>query len=233
PVVAILATGDELGALGQPLAPGQIYNSNTYSLASQVVEAGGVPNILGIARDRATELKDKIKQGLEADLVITSGGVSQGDYDLVKEVLAEEGEISFWTVRMKPGKPLAFGYFLKNGRRIPHLGLPGNPVSSMITFELFARPLIIKMRGKRTWARNTVEATMEDSLVNRDGRRVYARVRLIRRGEQYYARLTGEQGSAILTSMVQAQGLAIIPEVVSEVRPGDQVRVMLLTRAGG
>jgi len=233
PRVAILATGNELVDVGQPLPDGKIYNSNSYSLAALVSYYGGIPEILGIARDSEESLVARLRKGLTADMLLTSGGVSLGDYDVVKDVLAKQGEIGFWTVRMKPGKPLAFG-MIKGvnktgaGRGIPHLGLPGNPVSSMITFELFARPAILKMMGKKNLARPLIEAVIEDAVVSTDGRRIFARVVVSRRGEQYFARLTGPQGSGVLTSMALANGLAIIPEDSEGVAAGDKVRVMML-----
>ena len=233
PVVAILATGNELVEINQPLPPGKIYNSNTYSVAALVQHYGGIPKILGIALDSEDSLVTSLRPGLDADMLITSGGVSMGDYDIVKDVLAREGEISFWTVRMKPGKPLAFGTIQgtdkKGGARsIPHLGLPGNPVSSIITFELFARPALLKMMGKNNFAKRTVEAILEDSVINTDGRRIYSRARVTKRGNQYFARLTGPQGSGILTSMSQANGLAIIPEDKARADEGETVQVMML-----
>jgi molybdopterin molybdotransferase len=130
---------------------------------------------------------------------------------------------------MKPGKPLAFGTFKRNsGKRVPHLGLPGNPVSSMITFEVFARPAILKMMGKRNLTRPTITAIMEDSIENNDGRRIFARVLISSREGSYFASLTGPQGSGILTSMAKASGLAIIPETTKEVKPGTTVEVMML-----
>lgn len=223
PVVAILATGDELVDIAQPLPPGKIYNSNTYSLAALVKYYGAVPQILGIARDSEASLSAKLRQGLQSDLLLTSGGVSVGDYDVVKDILAKEGEIAFWRIRMKPGKPLAFGTI----KGVPHLGFPGNPVSSMITFELFARPAIFKMMGKSDWSRPTIEAVLEDAVKNRDGRKIFARAIVARRGGQYFARLTGPQGSGILTSMARANGLVIIPEDKYSVSPGDIVTVMM------
>ncbi|MBI4330382.1 MAG: molybdopterin molybdotransferase MoeA [Chloroflexi bacterium] len=231
PVVAVLATGDELVDVGQPLPPGKIHNSNTYSVAAQVKRYGGIPRVLGIARDNVEHLIASIRSGLDTDMVLTSGGVSAGDYDMVKNVLAREGEISFWTVRMKPGKPIAFGVFRVNGKKeriIPHLGFPGNPVSTMVSFELFARTAILKMMGKTTLEKPWVMARMADRVMNRDGRRVYARVIVSRTNGGYLARLTGEQGSAILTSMALADGLAVIPEDVTEVKEGDTVKVLML-----
>jgi molybdopterin molybdotransferase len=233
PVIAILSTGDELADIGQPLPPGKIYNSNSYSIAALVLKYGGIPRLLGIGRDNEKDLTDKIKQARDADMLITSGGVSMGDYDMVKNVLAAEGEIGFWTVRMKPGKPLAFGTIRgqdKEGkpRQIPHLGLPGNPVSSMVTFEIYVRPAMFKMMGKTRMAKPIIDAIMEDTAKNSDGRRFYIRVIVSRREGKYYAHLTGDQGSGILTSMSLANGLAIVPEDVSKIGPGELIRVMML-----
>jgi len=233
PVVAILATGNELVEIDRPLPPGKIYNSNTYSVAALVKRYGGIPRILGIALDNENSLLAKLRQGLDADMLLTSGGVSAGDYDMVKDVLASEGEITFWTVRMKPGKPLAFGTLKgmdRNGnpRRIPHLGFPGNPVSSMVTFELFARPAMLKMMGKKKLTKPVVEAVLEEPVANTDGRRVYVRAIVTRQDGQYHARLTGPQGSGILTSMSLANGLVIVPEDTAGARAGEKVKVILL-----
>ena len=232
PVVAILATGDELITVDQPLAPGKIYDSNTYTITAEVSRYGGIPRILGIGRDSVQSLTEKIDEGLNADMLITSGGVSRGDYDMVKDVLAKRGEIGFWTVCMKPGKPIAFGVMTKMERgrekKVPHLGLPGNPVSSMITFEQFARPAILKMLGKEVLAKPAIQAIIEDDVGNSDGRRLFARVVVTKRGGQYYASLTGPQGSGILTSMAKANGLAIIPEDSKGVKAGDKVEVQML-----
>ncbi len=230
PVVGILATGNELVAPGLALPAGKIYNSNSYSLAAQVMECGGIPKLLGVALDEVGQLSGAVRTGLGCDLLITSGGVSVGDYDVVKQVLAAEGDVSFWTVRMKPGKPLAFGVFRgRNGNTVPHLGLPGNPVSSMITFEIFARPAILKMMGAANLVRPRIMAVMEDTLVNKDHRRIFARVTVTRQDSRYFVRLTGPQGSGILTSMVKANGIAVIPETTEKVEPGDEVEVIMLS----
>lgn len=229
PRVAVLATGSELVDIGQPLKPGQLYASNAYSLAAYVQDCGGLPKILGVARDEASALAEKIRQGLDTDMLITSGGVSQGDYDMVKDVLSREGEITCCTVRMKPGEHLALGVLkTPSGRRVPHLGLPGNPVAAMVTFELFARPAILKMMGNKDTMRPTIHCIMEDSVNNKYGRRIFSRVRVVERDGQWFARLIGPQGSGILTSMAQANGLAIISEDIRRVREGDMVPVMLL-----
>jgi len=233
PVVAILATGNELVDTNQPLPRGKIYNSNSYSVAALVQRYGGIPQILGIALDSESSLVASLRKGLDADMLITTGGVSMGDYDVVKDVLAKQGEIAFWTVRMKPGKPLAFGTVRgTNGagvaKNIPHLGLPGNPVSTMVTFELFARPAILKMMGKKNLTKPAIEAVIEEPIVNSDGRRVFTRVAVEKHNGQYFARPTGPQGSGVLTSMSLANGLVIVPEDKPGVEAGDVVQVMML-----
>jgi molybdopterin molybdotransferase len=228
PIVSVLATGDELIDVDQPLPLGKIHNSNTYTIAAEILRYGGVPKILGIGRDSVQSLNDKIDEGLDSDMLITSGGVSRGDYDIVKDVLAKRGEIALWTVCMKPGKPSAFGVIEGKKKKVPHLGLPGNPVSSMVTFEQFARPAILKMMGKKTLAKPSIQAIIENDIKNTDGRRIYARVMVTKHDGQYHACLTGPQGSGILTSMAKANGLAVIPENSKRVKAGDIIQVQML-----
>ena len=229
PVAAILATGDELVDVGQDLQAGSIYDVNSYSLSVAVQRAGGVPRLLGIARDNLDDLDAKLQAGLEADILLTSAGVSKGDYDIVKDVLARRGEIEFWSVRMRPAKPLAFGVLDgPGGTRVPHLGLPGNPVSALVGFEQIGRPAILKMMGKTRFARPTIRATLEEPIHNYDGRRVYARAIVTRRNGGYYARLTGHQNSNILTSMARANGLAVCPEDVAVKEAGEVVEVQMV-----
>jgi molybdopterin molybdotransferase len=173
-----------------------------------------------------------IKKGQDTDMFITTGGVSLGDYDVVKEVLGQQGQINFWAVRMKPGKPVAFGSLNIGGKNIPHMGLPGNPVSAMVTFEILARPALLKMMGKKNYDRPVIEAIMESTVQNNDGRRVFTRVLVERRNGTYYARTTGPQESNILTSMSLANGLAVVPENVDIVRSGDRVNVIMLDWSG-
>jgi len=229
PVVSILATGDELvDPAGEP-RPGGIYDSNSYSIASAVRQAGGVPHLLGIAGDNVEAIGEMLKQGLDSDILITSAGVSKGDYDVVKDVLARQGDISFWSVRMRPAKPIAFGTLAgPDGSRVPHLGLPGNPVSTLVGFEQFGRPAIAKMLGKGDSPRPTVQAILEEDIDNYDGRRVYARVQVVKREGVYYAKLTGHQSSNLLTSMTRANGLAICPEDTSVKKAGEQVTVQMI-----
>ena len=229
PTVAVLATGDELTLPGEPLAPGKIYDANSSSVAAAVGRAGGVPHLLGIARDEREETRRKLEAGLDAEMLITSAGVSRGDYDLVKDVLAEQGEIAFWSVRMRPAKPLAFGVLRgPGGRRVPHVGLPGNPVSAMVAFEQFCRPAILKMLGRTQLARPIVRAVLKHPIHNTDGRRVYARAIVTHEDGGYVASLTGPQGSNILTSMARANALAICPEDVPRLDPGAVVDAQML-----
>jgi molybdopterin molybdotransferase len=229
PRVAILATGDELVTIDEPITPGKIRNSNEYANAAAVVKAGGVPVRLGIARDNIDDLTAKIRAGLDAnaDLFLTSAGVSVGDYDMVKDVLNAEGEMHFWQVRMKPGKPLAFG-ILRGKKDVPLLGLPGNPVSAMISFEVFARPAILAMQGKSRFARPTIRATLLEDVQNAANRRNFIRVVVEKTAGGLTARTTGEQGSGILTSVSRANGLLVVPEDVALVPKGSSVDVQML-----
>jgi len=225
PVVAVVSTGDELAEVDETPGPGKIVNSNGYSLAALVLEAGGIPLQVGIARDNREDLLAKFRAASRADIVISSGGVSVGDYDLVKDIMAEIGSrIQFWRVAMRPGRPLAFG--LLEGK--PLFGLPGNPVSSMVSFEQFIRPSILKMRGYPGIYRRAVRAEMTEGYKKKQGLKYFLRARVELRDGKYVAALTGEQGSGILTSMVLANGLVVLPENTTSVKPGDEVAVQLL-----
>lgn len=228
PRVAILATGEEVVDLGQPLGVGQIYNSNTYALAAQVTEAGGEPLLLGIARDNPKDLARHMRDGLAADVLLTSGGVSVGDFDLVKGTLGEMGsDMHFWRVRMKPGKPMAFGSI--QGR--PVFGLPGNPVSTMVSFELFVRPALQKMQGKKNFFRPVITATIQHPLKKSPERRHYVRSVAIYRENGWEVRAVAAQGSNILHSMVRANSLIVFPEFETGIKPGDSVQVMIIDEA--
>jgi molybdopterin molybdotransferase len=225
PVVAVVSTGDELVEVDETPGPGMIVNSNGYSLAALVLEAGGIPLQVGIARDTREDLLSMFRTAARADIIISSGGVSVGDYDLVKDIMAEIGSrIQFWRVAMRPGRPLAFG--LLGGK--PLFGLPGNPVSSMVSFEQFIRPAILKMRGYRSIFRRVVRAEMTEGFTKKKGLIYFLRARVELRDGKYVAALTGEQGSGILKSMVLANGLIVFPEDITSVKPGDEVAVQLL-----
>jgi molybdopterin molybdotransferase len=224
PRVAVLSTGNELADLGTEPGPGQIPNTNTYSLAAQVLEAGGEPISLGVAPDDLGAIEARLGWGLAADVLVTSAGVSVGELDLVRQALTRAGaKLHLWQVAMRPGKPITFGTL---GERLV-FGLPGNPVSAMVTFELFVRPALRKLSGLERLARPRVTARAVGSIANPGRRRGYLRVSLGRDAEGYTARLTGEQGSAVLRSMVLADGLAVVPgdTVIAE---GERVEVIVL-----
>lgn len=225
PRVAILATGDELLEVDQPLEPGKIRNSNGYTQAAQIIALGAEPVQLGIAGDTETAVRQKLQAGLDAkvDMFISSAGVSVGAYDVVKAVLEEEGNVGFWRVRMRPGKPLAYGTY----HGIPYLGLPGNPVSAMVSFERFARAAIRKMAGHTQRDRPIVQVTIQEE-IHSDGRESYIRAIVSPNQNGYQAKLTGDQGSHILTSLVKANALLIIPEGVRKVAPGSQLPAWMI-----
>jgi molybdopterin molybdotransferase len=228
PRVALLSSGDELVEPDEAAEGGRIVSSNSYALAALCREAGAEPTYLGIARDRPEELEALLRAGLHADLLVSSAGVSVGEHDHVRPVLEKLGcRLVFWGVRMKPGYPLAFGRF--EGERGPLVfGLPGNPVSAMVTFELFVRPALRKMGGRRSWHLPSVEATLDEPLRKAPGRTHFVRVELSRRAGGLHARSTGNQSSGVLRSMVRARGLLVFPERETELAAGSRVRVRVL-----
>jgi molybdopterin molybdotransferase len=225
PLIAILCTGDELVDVDENLEESKIISSNSYTLAAQVKDCGAVPVQLGIARDRKEEIREKLRQGTRADVLISSAGVSVGDYDFAKDALSDLGmEMAFWQISMKPGKPLAFGTI--QGK--PVFGLPGNPVSSMISFEEFVRPSLLKMMGHREVLRPVVEAILQEEIRKTAGRRHFIRAFVSFKEGSYFATTTGDQGSGILMSMLKANGLIMIPEAQEIARVGEKVKVQLL-----
>jgi molybdopterin molybdotransferase len=225
PRVALFSTGDEVVAIDAPLAPGQLRDSNSYTLASLVRRYGGEPAPLGIARDRLDELRRVLAAGAAYDLVISSAGVSAGDYDVVKQALQAEGQIDLWQVNMKPGRPLAFGRL----GRTPYLGLPGNPVAAMVSFEIFGRPLLLRLLGRRSVDKPRLRATALERLENGSARRHFVRVRVEPTpAGSFVCRLAGDQGAGVLTSMVLANGLAVVREGVTAIEPGEPVEVLML-----
>jgi len=239
PRVAILATGDELVDVDEPIEPGKIRNSNEYTQAALVEKYGGEAVMLGIARDTVEDLTAKIQEGLaqQVDLFLTSAGVSVGDFDIVKKVLAAEGEMQFWQVAIKPGKPLAFGELRSRDNaghvtgNVPLIGLPGNPVAAMVAFEVFARPAILKLGGQRSYEKTALQACLDEEITN-SGRRHYMRAFIHLEPDGYHVTTRGSgvqvQGSGILTSMVWANGLVVVPENVTYLPAGAPVEVWIL-----
>jgi molybdopterin molybdotransferase len=226
PRVAILSTGDELADLDERFSEEKIINSNSWGIAAAVQEAGGVPFLLGIAKDNPAALKEKITHGLNADILVLSGGVSMGDYDFTKAVFKDLGaEMHFWKLAIRPGQPLAFGKI--QGKLA--FGLPGNPVSSMVTFEQLVRPAMLKMGGHRGYGRPVVQAQFQEKFSKRTDRRHFLRGILTREDGVFKVRTTGDQGSGILTSMVKANCLIDIPQEVEKLNPGDTVSVQILS----
>jgi molybdopterin molybdotransferase len=225
PRAAIVTTGDELLEISEELQPGKIRDCNRYSLAAAVARYGGVPAPLAPAGDREGELKVRLREALACDLVLTSGGVSAGKYDLVREALRElGGELLIRKVRMKPGKPLTFTRVGKT----PVFSLPGNPVSVLVSFLQFVRPALLKMQGKKNLNLPEVEATLAEVCLEETERTHLVRVRVERKGGGYSVRPTGPQGSGILKSLVLADGLMVIPPGAGPLPAGARVRVILL-----
>jgi molybdopterin molybdotransferase len=226
PRVAILSTGDELADLDERFSEEKIINSNSYGIAAAVQEAGGIPILLGIALDQPEALKEKISHGLNADILVLSGGVSMGDYDFTKAVFTELGaEMHFWKLAIRPGQPLAFGKI--QGKLA--FGLPGNPVSSMVSFEQLVRPAMLKMCGLRSYSRPVLQAKIQEQFSKRNDRRHFLRGVLTREDGVMTVRTTGQQGSGILTSMVKANCLIDVAEEIEHLNPGDWVNVQVLT----
>ncbi|MBW2688619.1 MAG: molybdopterin molybdotransferase MoeA [Deltaproteobacteria bacterium] len=225
PKVAILSTGDELVEPGEPLGPGQIVNSNAYSLAAAVTELGGIPLLLDIARDNRESLTEKLVAGLQADVLITTAGVSMGDRDLVCEMLQETGvERLFWKVDIKPGRPTAFG--LKDGK--PVFSLPGNPVSAMVTFEEFVRPALLKMMGHRSVIKPFVKAILQETTKKKPGRVQFLRVFVVDNGAHLIASSSGDQNTGILATMLRANGIAVLPANCELIEAGEEVDIHLI-----
>lgn len=224
PRVAIVGTGDEVVDIHEALQPGKIRNSNSYLLEAAVRQAGAEPLRLGVARDTVESLREKFSEAIQCDLIITSGGVSVGDFDLVKNTMAEQGDIQFWRINMRPGKPVAFGHI----GTVPLLGLPGNPVSAAVTFELFGRPVIRKMSGHTQLLHPQADVVVEDGVSERVMRRHYVRAHVESREGRFIAHTTGNQGSNIMTSLLNANALLIVPEGGTVIQPGDTVKAILL-----
>ena len=225
PTVSILSTGDEILELDETPQGPQIFNSNGHMLAAQIKSAGGIPLYLGIAKDTEKDLMEKFELALKADIVVSSGGVSVGDYDLVKSSLQKMGQdMLFWKVAMKPGKPLAFGRIGK----IPIFGLPGNPVSSFVSFEQFVRPSLRKVLGCSDLSHKTVQAKLTRTIHKKPGRLHFLSSIVSWTDGEYTVTPAGEQGSGILKSAANANSLLIFPLEADEIKQGQEVAVQLL-----
>jgi molybdopterin molybdotransferase len=228
PRVAILSTGDELVEPGESLVPGTIVNSNAFALAAAVRQAGAEPTVLGIARDDLASHRLKLAEGLKADALITSAGVSAGERDLVRDVLAELGvEPVFWKIDVKPGGPTAFG--LKDGK--PVFSLPGNPVSTLLTFEMFVRPALLRMMGHRKVFRPLLPATLAHAVRKKPGKTHLLRVRVDADHGGLRVASAGNQQTGILSTLLFADGVAVLPADRAEFRAGETVHVQLLDDA--
>jgi len=228
PRVAILSGGDELVEPDGEITGGRIVSSNSYSIAAQCLELGAEPVYLGIARDTPEDLERHVRAGLRADVIVSSAGVSVGDHDHVRDVFEKVGCIfRFWGVKMKPGYPLAFGGLDDGGDRLV-FGLPGNPVSAMMTFEQFVRPALRKMMGHRRLFRPTLRAVLLETLHKPAGRLHFVRVTLERRGDAVVARTTGNQSSGVLSSMTRAQGVLVFPAEDERLEQGTTATVQVV-----
>ncbi len=227
PIVAILSGGDELVEPDRPADSGQIVSSNSYTLAAQCRELGAQPLYLGIAEDRPESIETRLRAGLRADVIVSSAGVSVGDHDHVRDVLEKVGcTLRFWGVLMKPGYPLVFGVIEETGTLV--FGLPGNPVSTAVTFEEFVRPVLKKMMGHRNVHRPVIRARLTETLRKKAGRLHFVRVTLDRDAKGVHATPTGNQSSGVLTSLIRGQGLAVFPVEATRLEEGAEVDVQIL-----
>ena len=230
PLVVVFSTGDELRQVDESLGPGQIRDTNSYTLAAAAAHYGARVLRLEVAGDRLEAVRARFAAARQAgaNLIVSSAGVSVGAYDVVKAAVEAEGALRFWRVRMRPGKPLAFGQV----GGVPFFGLPGNPVSALVGFEVFVRPALLKLGGRARWEKLEIEAELLEPMAS-DGRESYQRVIVERRGSGYVARASGSQGSAVMSALVRANGLLILPEGVTLARPGEHYAVWLLEGAEG
>lgn len=222
PRVAVLSTGDELVDISEAPGLGKISNSNGYALSALVMDSGAVPINLGIARDSKESLREKLSVAMACDAIISSGGVSVGDYDFVKDVLKELGsEMIFWKVAMKPGKPLAFGII--GGK--PAFGLPGNPISSMVAFEQFVRPALLKMSGRKKIFSALINATLTKDIKIKPGRMNFIRAEVRIDGPGVTATPLEGQGSGVISTMVRANAFVVVPKDSEGFKAGEIVKV--------
>ncbi len=230
PRVGILTTGDEILDIGEPItSPSQIRTSNTYSLYAQILETGAEPIVLGFAKDNPEDLKEKLNNAKNCDVLLTTGGVSVGEYDLVKDFVSEilGVEPVFWKIAQKPGKPVVFGVWGENREKL-FFGIPGNPVASMVVFETLVKPALKKMMGYERVYNPVISAKLIGGYKRKKGDRLeFVRVSVEKTDNCFAAKTTGKQGSNILTSMLKANGLAIVEQGITEIKDGEEVEVIL------
>jgi len=229
PKVGIIATGDELVDVGEKISFGKVYNVNSYTLSGLVSKYGCEYINFGIAKDEYKELTSKIKKALNlCDIVLISGGVSKGEYDFVKPVLTKLSvKPFFWQVKQRPGKPVFFGIYFKNGNKVPVFGVPGNVVSNFIVFEMLVKPLLFKLSG-RDDEDIYYQAVIEEKIVKKSGVKLFLRGITKYVNGKFFVRTTGPQGSGILKSLVIGNCIIILDEKVEVVNPGDVVKIKLL-----
>ena len=224
PRIALLSSGDELTPIGQPLSAGKIYDVNSYTLGA-MLEAQGCEIIpLGVAEDTPESVKAALSKAKGADLILSSAGVSMGSFDFIKDIIEKEGELNFWRINMRPGKPLTFGHY----QNLPFIGLAGNPVSAFIGFMVFVRPVIAKLLGAKNEDHQLIRARLSEAITS-DGRESYLRAKVERKNGELRASLTGHQGSGNLFSMVQANALLIVPAGVKSLPANAEVDLWMLT----
>lgn len=225
PRVAMLSTGDELLPIDTPLQPGKIHDSNAYTLIGQVERDGGEALYMGITPDNENSITEVFEQAVsnKVDLIISSAGVSVGAFDYVRTVVMSHGAINFWRVNMRPGKPLAFGHY----QDVPFIGLPGNPVSAFVGYEVFVRPALMYLGGLKEFSRTLIKVKILDTIES-DGRESYLRAVIKHEDGNWIGRLTGHQGSGNLHSLVEANALLIIPSGVKSLPSGALVDAWLI-----
>jgi molybdopterin molybdotransferase len=230
PVVALLSTGDELIEIDKPLLPGQIRDGNGYALSAAVSQAGGTPLRLGIVKDDLNEVLSKLEQAVAsgADIILSSAGVSLGAYDFVRSAVERSGRIDFWKVNIRPGKPLVSGVF----KGVPFVGLPGNPVSALVTFEVFVSPMLARLSGLPRPERLRLRARTGER-VRSDGRESYLRGVVRWKDGEHHVRLTGSQDSSVLSSLIRANALVVLPAGSQAVEAGEEVEVWLVGEVEG
>ena len=225
PIVSIISTGNELISPSDKLKPFNIYDSNASAIASLVKSIGGIPKIIGIAKDEIRSIEATLRESIDSDVIVCTAGVSVGDKDYIKKVIKEHGKINFWSVNIQPGKPFLYGSIQGRGKNIPFFGLPGNPVSTIVLMIKFVLPSLINMQGLNNYKPNITSAILNDQIENHSRRNMFARVNVERIEGQLIATPYQNNSSHILSSFDNANGLANVPENCKILKKGAQVEV--------